>query len=505
MSEPKKEVVPGPDFNDEHIHYGLDEFASRLRVRIEAAKQAKIQAQNQIDQSMPFDPNDIPEPPAGMFDDSDVYDDSNLERNWRSEFLTGRDGPKGCAQNVVLILENDSRWGGVFAENLLTGAIDIMRETPIKQIEIGELLDPHVSMIHVWVEEHYGIIVSPLALRNALVTVSAKNSYHPVKDYLNDLPAWDGVSRCKDWLKLALNPKNEPVPYLEAIGERFLIGAVRRIMNAPEATKVDNMLVFEGLQGDGKSTLIEALFSPWHGDTPLPLGDKDAYIGIRGCWGYEMAEMDSFNKSMTSTAKSFLSSHTDNYRPPFGTRNVKYPRQTVFIGSVNHSEYLTDNSGNRRYWPVWGDRVDVVWLKENRAQLWAEALHLCRLAKPHWIDKRTEPELIEMVTYEQALREHPDAWEAVLWVWMESGRCKDQGYMSYEILTEVLELDIRSINKSHEMKLSAAMQKLGWTRERRRVSGYTNSAGKPVAKPYLYIPPESVRVRGVQVGSEAVV
>lgn len=481
-----------PDFNDEFIHYGLEVFTDRLRARIAQAKETKLN-QLQVPEFIGA-PDDLPEPPEGMFEENSHAEPELNGFSFTSRFLMGqKNEPKGCSQNVVLILENDPRWQGVFAENLLTGAIDILKKPPIEQIKEGELLDPHVSMIHVWIEEHYQIVVQPLAMRNALVTISAKNQFHPVHDYLNDLPAWDGVKRCATWLKNALNPKNEPDEYLEAVGERFLIGAVRRIMDAPEATKVDNMLVFEGLQGDGKSTLIEALFSPWHGDTPLPLGDKDAYIGIRGCWGYEMAEMDSFNKSMTSTAKSFLSSHTDNYRPPFGTRNVKYPRQTVFIGSVNHSEYLTDNSGNRRYWPVWGDFVNVPWLKENRPQLWAEALHLYREGKPHWIDKKKEPELLEMVTYEQALREHPDAWEAILWCAMQKGEFKDYGYMSYQILTETFGLDVRSINKAHEMKLSAVMQKLGWTRERKRIEGYTNIKGKPVAKPYLYVTPESAK------------
>ena len=124
-----------------------------------------------------------------------------------------------------------------------------------------------------------------------------------------------------------------------------------------------------------------------------------------------MAEMDSFNKATVTTAKSFLSSHTDNYRPPFGTKNMKYPRQTVLIGSVNHSEYLTDSSGNRRYWPIWADRINVGWLRYNREQLWAEALHRYKQDEKHWVDTKEEPELAAIIKYEQALREHPDAWE----------------------------------------------------------------------------------------------
>jgi len=472
-----KKVITSPDFNDEYLKYGLDKFAKRLRQRLKKASETESNSRKKTTKK-----NQIDELPnlAELPGEKDKQTDS-----WQHLFLTSRDGPKGCAQNATLIFENDLRWKGVFAKNQFTGSIDILKQPPIPQIEMGELDDPDVSMIHVWIEENYQIIVQDAAMRKALINVSAKNQYHPVKDYLNELPKWDGQPRSEHWLKEALGV-SEVVPdeYLKAVGARFLIGAVRRIMNAPEATKVDNMLVFEGLQGDGKSTLIEALFYPWHGDTPLPLGDKDAYINIRGCWGYEMAEMDSFNKATVSTAKTFLSSHTDNYRPPFGTKNMKYPRQTVLIGSVNHSVYLTDTSGNRRYWPIWGDRVNVEWLRFNREQLWAEALHLCLAGEKHWVDAKEEPELAAIVQYEQALREHPDAWEAELFCWMDKGLCVQDHYISVDILMDVIKMDIRAINKSHEMKLSNAMEKLGWTRQRRRVKGYK------VPKPYLYLPPK---------------
>jgi putative DNA primase/helicase len=474
----KKQEPSSPDFNDEFIHYGLDKFTVRLKKRLNDAAEALKQSNNEqqtLSEQAPIDDN-IPD-----------YIDN---RGWQMDFLKSRGEPKGCAQNAFLIFENDEHWQGVFAENVFTGTIDILRETPIPEIEVGELSDQHVSMIHVWIEKTYGFIVQDAAMKKALITISAKNRFHPVKDYLNDLPEWDGAMRCSLWLKMALGAEKEPDEYLAATGEKFLIGAVRRIMNSPEPTKIDNMLVFEGLQGGGKSSLIEALFTPWHGDTPLPLGDKDSYINIRGSWGYEMAEMDSFNKATVTTAKSFLSSHTDNYRPPFGTKNMKYPRQTVLIGSVNHSEYLTDSSGNRRYWPIWGYKVDLQWLKDNREQLWAEALYLAKEGKPHWLDIKEEPKLVEMIEYEQSLREHPDAFVAKLHAWMlHEKNLLLEHYSSNDLLQNVFEMDIRSVNKSHEMKLSNAMQKLGWTRQRKRVEGHHT------ARPYLYITPKWAKDR----------
>lgn len=488
-----------PDFNDEYLAFGLEEFRNRLRQRLNDAEPTE---QKQTDSSGDQPPAEVDGwQPSEMPEDAepDPRKESCREgQSWQRMFLIGRDGPKGCAQNLSLIFENDERWQGVFAENLFTGAIEVMKQPPVSTIAVGELDDQHVAIIHCWIEQNYEIVANDSSMRRALINVAAQNRYHPVQDYLNGLPVWDQKPRCDEWLKEALGAggeDREPPEYLAAIGARFLIGACRRIMNAPKPTKVDNMLIFEGLQGDGKSTLIYELFHPWHGDTPLPLGDKDSYINIRGCWGYEWAELDSLNKAGTSTAKSFIASPVDKFRPPFGTRAKDYPRQTVFIGSVNHTEYLTDSTGNRRYWPVWAHAINVQWLRDNRQQLWAEALHRCVDGQNHWIDKKSEPDLVGMVMEEQAFREHSDAWESKILVWLWNGPMKSQ-WSSHEILEQVIEIDIRSVTRQHENRIADAMKKVGFKKNRRkRVEG-----GK---RPYLYSIPDNIKPKIVKSDTSA--
>lgn len=503
------EKPKAPDFNDEFIKFGLESFRDRLRLRLNQAYEKKTGIDKEISPAAAVD-----ETASHLDGGPDTHEADDPTDSWQRLFLMGNRGPLGCSYNMSLIFENDPDWAGVFAENLFTFSIDILKQPPIPEIKIGDLEDNSVAMIHIWVEQNYQIVIADAAMKKALINIAAKNRYHPVQDYLKSLPVWDGKPRTEYWLRFALgagseaftaderdapgfkNVQSERAPdvYLRAVGKMFLIGAVRRIMDAPDPTKVDNMLIFEGIQGEGKSSLIEVLFSPWAGDTPLPLGDKDAYIAIRGYWGYEMAEMDSFNKAAVTTAKSFLSSHTDNYRPPFGTKNVKFSRQTVFIGSTNHYEYLTDSSGNRRYWPVTAKKVDLVWLKENKEQLWSEALHHYHQGVRHWVDKKAsaeERELSRIIDFEQSLREHPDAWEALMFSWMNSGQCREEHYSSNELLTNnvLFDMDIRSVTKQHEMKLSNALQKLEWTKTRKRMAGY------PVAKPYLYSPPKWAKDR----------
>ena len=68
-----------------------------------------------------------------------------------------------------------------------------------------------------------------------------------------------------------------------------------------------------------------------------------------------------------------MSRSSDRFRPPYGRRLIESPRQCVFAGTVNHHDYLKDDSGGRRFWPVQCGRIDVGRLEQDRDQLWAEA------------------------------------------------------------------------------------------------------------------------------------
>lgn len=69
-----------------------------------------------------------------------------------------------------------------------------------------------------------------------------------------------------------------------------------------------------------------------------------------------------------------MSRNIDHYRPPYARTTIDVPRQCVFVGTVNDSEYLKDETGNRRFWPVKCVRIDIERLAADRDQLIAEAV-----------------------------------------------------------------------------------------------------------------------------------
>ena len=222
-----------------------------------------------------------------------------------------------------------------------------------------------------WLHRKYEM-VAPLSMVEELLNRETfENAYHPLKDYLNSLE-WDGVPRINNALRTYFGARM-PEPYLTSVSRKLFIGAVKRIFE-PGCT-FQFMVVLEGRQGIGKSTGIEILSGKrWFLDNLPNLHDKDAAGNLLGTWLCEIAELTALMKTDSGAAKAFISRNTDRFRPPYGARRVDYPRNTIFIGTTNHRDYLTDHTGNRRYWPVACFHVDFKGLIRDRDQLWAEAV-----------------------------------------------------------------------------------------------------------------------------------
>ena len=140
------------------------------------------------------------------------------------------------------------------------------------------------------------------------------------------------------------------------------------------------MLVLEGPQGIGKTTAARTLAARprWFAGSLPDIHSKDAPLQLIGRWIVEIAELKGIRRSQIEATKNFITETADTFRPPYGRRTAQFPRQSVFIASTNENEYLSDPTGNRRYWPVRCGRINSDELSRDRDQLWAEAVHLFR-------------------------------------------------------------------------------------------------------------------------------
>jgi predicted P-loop ATPase len=211
--------------------------------------------------------------------------------------------------------------------------------------------------------------VAEKTVGSGIYLVGMNRSFHPVKQYL-DLLNWDNTPRLNTWLSCCLGIEDNE--YHKMVGRKFLLSMIARIYRP--GCKVDYMMVLVGEQGKLKSMVASTLAGKWFSDNlPNLRFEKDAALHMNGKWLIEMGELAAIRKQDDEHIKTFIVRQFDKYRPPYGHVEVDEPRQCVFMGTTNKQDFLHDETGGRRYWPVEVVKIDIEWLKENRDQLFAEA------------------------------------------------------------------------------------------------------------------------------------
>lgn len=326
--------------------------------------------------------------------------------------------------------------------------------------------DTDETRLAIWFQS-IGYLKASANLAFAVADLVAKdNRFHPVRDYLGTLE-WDGAPRCGDLFRRgfgALAEDRVHEQYLLDIGRCWLISAIARVMDP--GCKVDTMPILEGPQGAMKSSGVRALApeAEWFSDTmPSDLDAKDARQHLPGKWLVEMSEISQLRKSEVESLKSFLSTQTDKYRPSYGRTEVSRHRQSVFVGTTNEDSYLSDITGNRRFWPVKVGKVDLAWIKANRDQLWAEALFLYRQNEKWWLDGETAAYAEE----QQKQRLIDDEWDVTIASFVGSR----SRVTVTEILSDAFFLDKAMHGKAEQMRVTTSLRKMGFEKKRTRLEG----------------------------------
>lgn len=292
-------------------------------------------------------------------------------------------------------------------------------------------------------------------MARAVHVVARERAYHPVRDYLRGL-VWDGVPRIDTELPLHARLGGDPLA--ATLLRRWLIAAVARALRP--GCKVDAVLVLVGQQGTYKSSFFRVMAgAAWFSDTAVSINDKDAFLALRRVWILEWAELESMARARDAAAvKAFLSSNTDKYRPPYGREPVEVPRSCVIVGSTNDVAFLTDPTGNRRYWTVRVlDPIDIKSIEAIRDQLWAEALHAFTNGEPWHLTPREEALLAD----QQRAFEVADPWEDAV---LNVARLQPLGLSTADLLDRAVGKKAENWSKADEMRVTAILKRAGYSR-----------------------------------------
>jgi putative DNA primase/helicase len=400
-------------------------------------------------------------PPEGLSTPTEAGAGSGTKApSWRSRLLWTKQGDlRECLANVFDCLLHADPWDGVLAFDEFAQRTVKLRPPPYFGGELGEWEGTDDSRTAMWLSRAERFAPSSALVAEAIETLARSNTIHPVRAWIRALPSWDGVDRIDHWLIDCLGVRD--TAYARKVARFFLIGMVARVMDP--GVKFDYCLVLEGKQGKGKSTAARILGGDWYGDTDLDLNNKDSMSALRGKWVYEFAELGSVTRAESTKQKSFLSRQFDEFRPVYGRREIKLPRQCVFIGTTNEWEWNKDPTGGRRFWPVdcEGDlRLDI--LRENRDQLFAEALALYEAKERFWPVPEEQQALFDP---EQLMREQQESLIDALHDWVFA-QVADFSIADAAMLG--LNLDAAKLTRDLQTRIGIALRKLGCPRVEKR-------------------------------------
>ena len=316
---------------------------------------------------------------------------ADLKRNFTDNAV------KNTMQNLELIFCNDPNYSGKIEFNELT---------QMRTLDRKDWRDVTENRIKLYLEKEYSLITSIEGINQVCSIIADDHSYHPIREYLESVQ-WDGIHRLKSVFSDFLGATDNI--YTQSVAIITFVGAVARVFEA--GVKFDTCTVLVGKQGTGKSKFIGkiAVKPEWFTDGVTTFDGKDFYESIQGKWIIELGEGTAFQKSIKERSKQAIASQQDFYRKPYGRNPEQRPRQCVFLGTTNNYDFLKDETGDRRYYPIDVNiakatkNIDKDLTSDYIAQLWAEAVQLYKSGQNIYIQDRQVLALAE-----QEQRKHFD-------------------------------------------------------------------------------------------------
>lgn len=389
-----------------------------------------------------------------------------------SQILDGPGGTKPPYQtltNAVRVLEHDPLWN---LERLhydeFAGRI-IFVNSPAR-----EWRDDDDVALTVYMQDTTGMSkIQKHLVADAVDLVARRRGRHAVRDWLSSL-AWDGVERIEHAFEDHWGATSQPSLYVRAASQNMFVGLVARVFSP--GCKLDTMVVFEGPQGIFKSSALAILGGEWYAAIDESAASKDFLQVLRGKWLIELCELNSLSKTESQHVKGMLSRHIDTYRASYGRRPIDVPRQCQFAGTTNHDDWLVDETGGRRFWPIRCGLIDLVTLAAAREQLFAEAVVLFKSGATWW-------EMPSLALDEQAMRQQHDEWAAIVLPWADT-QVTIYGATSVSVKDVLLgPLKFPSpdkLDKASQMRVAKILRISGWRRNQKLKTWEPPREGSPV-------------------------
>lgn len=376
--------------------------------------------------------------------------------------------------NISMILQNHDEWRGRFRFDAFQNNVILDDKYPLS--------DSMEYRVTEWFGKHYqfGGNSSSTFLKG-IHAAATMSTYDPLKDYISNLPEWDGVPRLETWMIDMCGSPNNGLSKWTAY--MTIMQMVARAMTP--GCMARNVPVWEGEENKGKTRMIKLLGDPWSITFDMSMDSKEAHMAIQGVWVAELAELDTLRKTTETRLKSFVSQTQDTFVPKYSNNRASYPRRTVFFGTTNDEDYLTSVTGNTRWFPISTGTFNYKRLEREREQLFAEAMYTFR-ENPDvaWWEEPCNIQIMLKAARDQRRTFNP--YEESLSLWLDGnttppGNRRNQTCWK-EIATEFLKLETPKEwkDKLLQMQVTSALKALGWNKGR---DEYTTFWKRPESQP----------------------
>jgi predicted P-loop ATPase len=394
--------------------------------------------------------------------------DTRLE--WEKDKEGNRTGRlKKNIHNLGLLMRAGPVWRGVFRKNLLSQMLEVHGGPLLEgKGDARRLLKERTDALLVrhWISEKYGVVFSQEDVDSYIELSADDHAYDPLMDYLNGL-VWDGTPRIEGFLERYFSASTKAEDgkdrtlYVRAVSKRWLMSAAARGLFP--GCQVDVVLILESGQGKRKTSAFRVLGGEFFASFVKSLDHKDAQVMPGENWILEFGELSAFSRSDQKHLKDFLTQVSDKYRAPYDKRQMVHPRRAVWVGSTNEDDYLTDETGNRRYWPVAVGDIDSEALRRDRDQLFAEAVARVK-AGEQWHLTEDEEALAKVET---ALRLQTDSIGELVLAWFqEQAPEKRPVEVTQTFLWQTILGEPGVPDRGQEMRGARALKMLGFTKRR---------------------------------------
>ncbi len=359
-------------------------------------------------------------------------------------------------------------YGDKLRKNEMTGKPERFDDTLNAWVEWNDVDDARLAG---YFQSSYGLYNLKM-LEKATMIYFDNKKVNPLIDLLESLE-WDGVSRIERFLSIAV--KCEDTPYNREVSRLIFAGGIHRAYRP--GCKFDDMPVLVGAQGGGKSTLVRWLnIEDQYFREIKTISGKEGIEALRGVWIGEVAELMAMTRVKEAEAvKAYITAQEDSYRAPYNRHIETIPRRCTFIGTTNNPQFLSDKTGNRRFYPVQCKEDGYALLareeeiKELIRKCWAEAVALYRTGK---LDPYAKKELLDDIKEAQAEAMEDDWRVGAIKGFLEN--CKKDP----ESLVCVIELwhyaldepDDRKPERADSIEIGKIMNEIpGWERSKKPV------------------------------------